>query len=82
MVSCPIGKSLDPDGDKCSMNWGIRGIVNLCLIGDSQGDGSLDPDGDKFPENWGICEVVGLRHIGDSQDDGSLDPDGDKCLVN
>ena len=60
MVSCPIGKSLDPDGDKCSMNWGIRRIVGMCLIGDSQDDRSLDPDGDKFPVNWGIREVVGL----------------------
>ena len=42
------------------MNWGIHGIVGLCLIGDSQDDCSLDPDEDKFPVNWGIREVVGL----------------------
>ena len=60
MVSCPIGKSLDPDGGKCPMNWGIRGIVGLCLISDSQDDDSLDPDEDIFSVNGGICEVVCL----------------------
>ena len=60
MVSCPTGKSLDPDGNKFSMNWGIRGDVGLCLIGDSQDDRSFDPDEDKFPVNWGILGIVGL----------------------
>ena len=81
VVSCPIDKSLDPDGEKCSMNWGSRGIVGLCLIGDLQDDGSLDPDEDKFAVNWRIREVVGLCFTGDSQNDRSLDPDGDKFPV-
>ena len=42
------------------MNWGIRGDVGLCLIGDSQDDRSFDPDEDKFPVNWGILGIVGL----------------------